>query len=149
VLLHKTIKKVGEDVASLHYNTAISAMMICLRELEEKDVSQEDFETFLKLLAPFAPFMTEEIWRETFGRKTSIHREAWPEYDSSIIREETVTLVLQVNSRTRGTVTAAADVSEPDATALALASESVKMYLAGKEPKKIIYVPGKLVNIVV
>ena len=149
VLLHKTIKKVGEDVASLHYNTAISAMMICLRELEEKDVSQEDFETFLKLLAPFAPFMTEEIWRETLGHKTSIHHEAWPVYDSSIIKEETVTLVLQVNSRTRGTVTAAAEVSETDATALALASESVKMYLAGKEPKKIIYVPGKLVNIVV
>jgi leucyl-tRNA synthetase len=148
-LLHKTIKKVGEDIVSLHYNTAISALMICLRGMEANPASKEEFEIFLKLLAPFAPFMTEEIWRETLGHKTSIHHATWPQYDSSIIKEVTVTLALQINSRTRGAISAPSDVSVADAQALALANESVRTHLAGRTPKKIIYVPGKLVNIVV
>jgi leucyl-tRNA synthetase len=147
-LLHKAIKKVGEDIASLHYNTAISALMICLRGLEENGAAQQEFETFLKLLAPFAPHMTEEIWRETLGHKASIHREPWPEYDPSIIKEKTVTFVLQINGRTRDTVTAAADIEEEAAKALALESTKVQAFLAGQQPKKIIYVPGRLVNIV-
>jgi leucyl-tRNA synthetase len=147
-LLHRTIKKVGEDIASLHYNTAISSLMICLRGMEEGGANKEQFETFLKLLAPFAPFMTEEIWRETLGHQTSIHRERWPSYDSSIIEEDTVTIALQINSRTRGTAAAPADISEAEATALALANEGVKAHLKGATPKKIVYVPGKLINLV-
>ena len=147
--MHKTIKKVGDDIANLHYNTAISALMICFRDLEENDSTREDFEAFIKLLAPFAPHLTEEIWRETLGHPTSIHREPWPAFDSSIIKEDTINLVLQVNSRTRDTVSAPADIAEADAAKLALASEKIKAQLAGATPKKIIFVPGRLVNIVV
>ncbi len=147
--VHKTIKKVGEDIANLHYNTAISALMICLRDMEENGASEEDFKTFIKLLAPFAPHMTEEIWRETLGHETTIHREPWPEYDSSIIKEETVMLVLQINGRTRDTVSAPAEIVEAEATKLALASEKVKAHMGAAVPKKIIFVPGRLVNIVI
>jgi leucyl-tRNA synthetase len=148
-LVNRTVKKVGEDIEALKHNTAISAMMILFAEMEKADVSRETWEVFLKLLAPFAPHMTEEIWRETLGHLTSIHREPWPEFDSSIIKEDTITLVFQVNGRTRDTVQAPADISEADATALALASEKIKAHVAGATPKKIIFVPGRLINIVI
>jgi leucyl-tRNA synthetase len=158
-ILHFAIKKITKDIETLNYNTAISQLMIVKNVLQGYSIAanpkskeyleDKDAETFLKLLAPFAPHITEEIWRETLEHKTSIHREPWPEYDSSMIKEDTFTLVLQVNSKTRDMVPAAADISEADARALALANEKVKATLSGKEPKKIIYVPGRLVNIVV
>ena len=148
-LLHKTIKKVTGDIEELHYNTAISALMILLRGMEEGSALREDLEMFAKLLAPFAPHITEEIWRETLGNKTSIHHEPWPIHDPALIKEETVSLVLQVNSRTRDAIAVPADVTEEEAKKFALSSEKVRIYLKDAEPKKIIYVPGKLVNIVV
>ena len=111
-LLHKTIKKVTEDIENLHYNTAISALMILLNGFEEQGTTREDFKMFLKLLAPFAPHLTEEIWRENFGHKTSIHREPWPTYDPKFLIEDTITMVLQVNGKMRDTVSMDATVTE-------------------------------------
>ncbi|MGB7957392.1 MAG: class I tRNA ligase family protein [Minisyncoccia bacterium] len=148
-LLHKTIKKVSEDIEDLHYNTAISALMILLNGFEERGTAQDDFEIFLKLLAPFAPHITEEIWREQFGHKTSIHRERWPEYDPKLLIEDTVTIVLQVNGKVRDTIKMPAAVTEEEAKAAALTNENVKRTMGNVPQKKIIYVDKKLVNIVV
>lgn len=148
-LLHKTIKKVAEDIEDLHYNTAISALMILLSGFEERETTQNDFETFLQLLAPFAPHITEEIWRETFGHPTSIHRGSWPEYDPTLLVEDMFTVALQVNGKLRGTMKMAAAVTESEVKAAALANDGVKRTIGAASPKKIIYVDKKLVNIVI
>ena len=148
-LLHKTIKKVTEDIEDLHYNTAISALMILLNGFEESGASKKDFEIFLKLLAPFAPHITEEIWREAFGYKTSIHREPWAEYDPKLLIEETVTIVLQVNGKVRDSISLDASVTEAAAKEVALANEKIKKAIGSAAPKRIIYVDKKLVNIVI
>jgi leucyl-tRNA synthetase len=155
LLLHKTIKKVTEDIENLHYNTSVSALMILLRAFEgdeskvESQKSKGDFEIFLKLLAPFAPHITEEIWRETLGHTSSIHREPWPTHDPMLIREETFTLVFQVNGKTRDTMTASADITEDEAKAAAFASEKIKAAIGNVVPQKTIYVEKRLVNIVI
>ena len=149
VLLHKTIKKITEDIEDLHYNTAISALMILLSGFEEQGATKDDFEIFIKLLAPFAPHITEEIWRENLGYATSIHRESWPQYDPEFLIEDIVTIVLQVNGKMRGTIQMSASVAEEEAKSAALTDENVKRAIGGATPKKIIYVDKKLVNIVV
>jgi leucyl-tRNA synthetase len=99
------------------------------------------------LLAPFAPHITEELW-ERLGKPYSIHQQAWPTWDQAIAAEETVTLVLQVNGRVRDRIQVPADIGADDAKALALQSEAVARHLGSRETRKIIYVPGRLVNIV-
>jgi leucyl-tRNA synthetase len=154
-LIHKTIKKVTEDIENLHYNTSVSALMILLRAFEDNEPKAEsrkpkaDFETFLKLLAPFAPHITEEIWREMLGHETSIHREPWPSYDPALIKEESFTLVFQVNGKTRDTMQASADITEDEAKAAAFANEKIKAAIGTAQPKKTIYVEKRLVNIVI
>ena len=154
-LVHKTIKKVGEDIENLQYNTAISALMILLNELEEKAemVSRDDCAILLKLLAPFAPHITEELWHgcgfSQSKKWQSIHRERWPAYDKKWLAEETHEFAIQVNGKLRDTFTAAADITEQEAIRLTLAREKVKTILASREPKKVIFVPGRLINIVV
>jgi leucyl-tRNA synthetase len=147
-LLHRTIKKVGEDIENLHYNTAISALMILLRDFEENNASQKEVEVFLKLLAPFAPYLTEEVWRNSFRQKTSIHRESWPAYDPKLLATEAVTIVFQVNGKMRDAVPMDASVTEDVAKKAALANEKVARALGSATPKRIIYVDKKLVNIV-
>ncbi len=141
-------KKITEDIETFHYNTAISALMILLNDLEKTGAGKEVGEIFLKLLAPFAPHITEELWGGAFGKKTSIHREAWPQYDANLIKEETFTLVIQVNGKVRDSVEAAAGVSESEAKELALGREKIKNILGSAKPKRVIYVPSKLINIV-
>jgi leucyl-tRNA synthetase len=180
ILLHKTIKKVTEDIENLHYNTAISALMILLNEIEKSPsfLSSSLFSIFVKLLAPFAPFMTEEIWQQLRGqtqtapagetqtdaeksprvsasrRRTSafmsIHLAEWPTYNPELIVEDTFTLVVQVNGKVRDTVGGvAANISEEEARALALSRERVQAFVGGKQPQKVIYIPKRIVNIVV
>jgi leucyl-tRNA synthetase len=146
-ILHRTIKKVGEDIGALHYNTAISQLMILLRELEEKRISQDQLEIFVKLLAPFAPHLTEEIWRNVLKHRTSVHREAWPQYDGQYIQEENIKLIVQVNGKMREVLEVARDLSEIQARELVLSSEKIKKYTEGTV-KKFIYLPNRLVNIV-
>jgi len=148
-LLHKTIKKVTEDIENLHYNTAISALMILLNGFEENGAANENFKKFLKLLAPFAPHIAEEIWRENLKHETSIHIEPWPEYDPKLLVEDMVTIVFQVNGKVRDTIKMAVSVTKEEAEAAALANEGVKRAMGTAAPKKVIYVDKKLVNIVV
>ena len=148
-IVQKTIRKVTEDIENLRYNTAISALMILLNDLEKAPISKEDYEKFLKLLVPFAPHMAEEIWRSVLGRKTSIHREPWPEYDPVLIQEETFTLVIQVNGKVRDTILAPLNITEEEAKKIALGREKIKNILGSAVPQRIIYVPKRLMNIVI
>ncbi|MBI3588820.1 MAG: leucine--tRNA ligase [Candidatus Liptonbacteria bacterium] len=148
-LLHKTIKKVTEDIETLNFNTAISAMMILLNEMEKQDkLPVKSYELFVKLLAPFAPHMAEEIWHEILDHKTYLHEEKWPEYDPKLIKEEKFTLVIQINGRVRDSVEVEAGISQAEAEKLVLAREKVRAYLKGAKPKKVIYVPGRLISII-
>lgn len=149
-LIHKTVKKVTEDTENLHYNTAISALMVTLRTFEEKGPAPEELEIFLKLLAPFAPHIAEEIWRETLGKKGSIHRAAWPSYDEALIKEDKFTLVIQINGKVKDAINDVdAAMFEEAVKDLALQREKIIAALNGREPERIIYVAKKIVNIVI
>ena len=148
-VIHKTIKKVGEDIDSMAFNTAISTLMICLNEFEkEVSVPLDDFKSFLKLVAPFAPFITEELWKE-LGETSSIHKESWPEFDESKLIDNNVTYVLQVNGKLRGEVTLSRDTSKEDVLKAVKTLDGYLKYVGEAVPKQQIFVPGKLVNIVI
>lgn len=147
--LHKTIKKVGEDIAELRYNTAISALMVLSSEMEKVErLDQVSFETLLKLTAPFAPHVTEELWN-SLGHASSIHEQLWPEHDPKKIVEDTLTLAVQVNGKVRDTIEVEANATEDEIRGYALESKKVQDWIGEVEPKKVIYVPGRLVSIVV
>lgn len=148
-LLHKSIKKITEDLKDLKFNTSISQLMILTNKLTSlESIDQNTFETFLKLLAPFAPHITEELW-EQLGHSTSIFIESWPEFDSDIIVDELIQMGVQVNGKLRGTIILSPDDDETTAKELAMQNENVAKWIEGKEIKKIIYVKGKIFNIVV
>ena len=147
--LHQTIKKVSDDIELMNFNTAVSSLMIFINECYSlKDISQEIWETFLKILAPFAPFITEELW-EKLDYKTSIHKEKWPQYKADLIRENKFELVVQINGKVRDKISAAINISQKDAEALALSQEKIKTWRKDKGVKKIIFVANRLINIVV
>lgn len=147
--LNVCIKKVTEDIESFGFNTAVSAMMICLNEMEKAEaVDTRDFKKFLQLLAPFAPHFTEELWAD-LGEKKSIHLSGWPEYDETKLQSDLTTVVIQVNSKNRAEVMVVRDITEEEITEFALSLERVQAALAGATPKKIIYVKGRIVNIVI
>ncbi len=147
-LLHKTIKKMAEDIEEYKFNTAISAMMILLNAWEkEESILLEEYKTLLQVLAPFAPHMTEELWRG-FGEAESIHLSRWPSYDSTRVVDDTVTLGVQINGKVRDELTLAATATKEAIEALALALPKIQGHLAGKEVKKVIVVPGRAINIV-
>ena len=158
--IHRTIKKVGEDIESMRFNTAISALMICANEMDSADsVSKELFGMFIKILSPFAPHVAEELWsqmgnpplrgRYGWAGKTLLATEDWPKYDASKIADEFVTIVVQVNGKVRGQFEAAADILEPEAIEKAKALPELQSWISGKEVKKAIFVKGRLVNLVV
>lgn len=155
-LLHKTIKKVTEDIESYKFNTAISSMMILLNELDTNSrmnandtnkIPKGIFEIFLKLLAPFAPHITEEIW-SNFGHTTSIHLEDWPKYDESKIKSESVNIAISINGKVRLVKEFKEGIEEEELKKLVLEMEEVKKWISQKEIKKIIYVKNKLINFV-
>ncbi len=155
-IMHKTIKKVSQDLHELSFNTAIASLMECLNELYKAKVDdkfasvewQWTIETLLQLLAPFAPHITEEIWHE-IGHDTSIHISEWPKHDDKFLVEETITIAIQVNGKLRGEVQLPVDVSETDAIEAAKKVEKVAGYLEGQSIKKEIYVKGRLINFVI
>ena len=149
--VHRAVKKVTEDIERLQYNTAISALMVLLNEFEKKQegVTREHIETFLKLLAPFAPFIAEELYQRTQkGKFKSIHREEWPKYDEAALKESSFDLVVQVNGRVRGRISLPVGATEIQTKNVALKIPSVKQFVPG-EPKRIVFVPNKLINFVV
>lgn len=148
-VLHKAIKKVTADLEELKFNTAISQLMIVVNEFSTATgIDKETFETFLKLLAPLAPHLAEELW-ENLGHTTSIFTEAWPTFDATLIVDDVVEMGVQVNGKVRGIISIAPNADEAMAKELALANENVAKWIAEKEIAKLIYVPGKIFNIVV
>ncbi len=148
-LLHKTIKKVSEDIEAFNFNTAVSTMMIFVNSLSDgENISVDDFKMFLQILAPFAPHITEELWRE-LGETKSIHLSSWPKWDDSLIKDDELKIALQVNGKVRGEIEIPAEASEEEVFALALQNENFKKWLEGQSIKKKIYVKGRLVNFVI
>jgi leucyl-tRNA synthetase len=148
-LTHQTIKKVSEDIENFKFNTAISSLMILVNKMEkEKALPLADYQLLLKLLSPFAPHITEEIWQE-LGNKNSIFEEKWPEHDDKLIKQKKIILIIQINGKVRDKIETEADISENEAKKLALSREKVLIYTQGKTVKKTIFVSGKLINIVV
>ncbi len=148
-LLHQTIKKVGDDIETFGFNTAISQMMIFVNHLMQQKARPKDIiEKFVLVLAPFAPHIAEELW-ERLGHKNSSACEPWPEYDKELIKEKEIELAVQVNGKLRDRIVVSADADEEDIKQAALGSERVIISMIGKKPKKIIVIKSRLVNIVV
>jgi len=147
-LRHKTLKKVGDDIAAFRFNTAISAMMIFVNEALERGATRADVETLLLMLAPFAPHLAEELWHQ-YGHKTLMCQERWPAYDPALIVDEEVEVVVQVNGKLRARLRLAKGTAEADAVAAARAHGDVAKWLDGALLRKTIFVPDKLLNFVI
>ncbi|MCL2792170.1 MAG: leucine--tRNA ligase [Spirochaetaceae bacterium] len=148
-LLHKTIKKVTNDTSNLDFNTAISQMMIFINSLYKEDnVNISMWKTFIKLLSPYAPHITEELW-EKIGEKPSLYFAQWPQWDEAKTIEDVVVVVIQINSKNRSEVSAPKGISKEELEKLAIENERIKTLLEGKTVVKAIVVPDKLVNFVV
>ena len=147
--MHRTIKKVTEDIEVLKMNTAIAAMMSLLNEIyDKKSITRGEFKTLLILLNPFAPHITEELWQQC-GYEGQLAHAKWPEFDEAKCVEDTVEIAVQVNGKLRAKLTVATGAAKEDAIAAAKAEPNVAKALEGKTICKEIYVPGKLVNIAV
>jgi leucyl-tRNA synthetase len=147
--LHRTIRRVTDDLEALKYNTAIAGLMEYLNFIQKQPtLHAEEARALLLMLAPLAPFVTEELWA-AIGGKYSIHQQRWPAYDPALVALEQIEVPVQVNGRVREVLTVPADSTEEQVRELALASERVQRHLGGKPVRKLIYVPGRLVNIVV
>lgn len=146
--LHKTIAKVSADIPEYKFNTAISALMVYVNSAEKEGLSKDSYMTFLKLLAPFAAHIAEELWEDA-GNSSSIHAEAWPEADEALTKDDTVTIGVQVNGKLRGDITIAPESSQDGALTAAKENYKIAGYLVNGEVKKVIYVPGKILNIIV
>ncbi len=149
-MVHKTIKKVGEDIAAFKFNTAVSALMILLNEMEKKSdlINKVMAENVIKILVPFAPHISEELWQK-IGNKKSVHLESWPEFNKHLIEDEDVELLIQVNGKLRDKIILKKGMVQPDVENMVLPRERVKEFLGSKKPKKIIFVQDKLINIVI
>lgn len=147
--IHKLIKKVGADIENFSYNTSVSAFMIALNELtQQKCTSRSVWESFLIVLAPFAPHITEELWH-ALGNENSIFDAAWPQYNEEYLKESTVKMAVSFNGKARFTIEVPADMSKEDVEKTALSDAAAAKWTDGKTVKKVIVVPGKIVNVVV
>jgi leucyl-tRNA synthetase len=148
-LVHKTIKKVTEDIESMSFNTAISAMMILVNELYKAECRSESaLKPLVQILAPFAPHLAEELW-EKLGGEGLCSLAPWPKYDSTLCADDTVTIGVQVNGKMRGTIELGVTASEQEAVSAAKAVPGVSSVLAGKDPDKVIYKAGKILNLII
>lgn len=148
-LMHKTIKKVSDDYEDMKFNTAIAALMSLLNEFNKiETVNRAEFATYLKLLYPVAPHMTEELW-EICGYDSMLHETEWPQYDEAKTVDDVIEMAVQVNGKVRGKITLPADADKDAAKAIALENENIRSYTEGKNIVKEIFVPGKIFNLVV
>jgi leucyl-tRNA synthetase len=147
--LHQTIKKVSEDIERLSYNTAIAAMMEYMNTMRagERTPRLEEVRPLVQLVSPFAPHIAEELW-SVLGNTTSVFDSGWPAYDPALVTEERITMAVQVNGKTRGTVTVPKTATQDDALAAARADANIGKFITG-EPKRVIFVPGRLINVIV
>src|SRR5260370_250483 len=155
-LRHKTVKRVTEDLSNFYFNTALAALMECNNALikqqndpiAQSTTYRRTLETMMQLLAPFAPHITEELWQQT-GHTGSIHNTDWPTYNEALTQDEAFTLVIQVNGKVRERLEVPADISEQEVRELALSNPRVATFIGEATVQKIIYIPGRLVNVVV
>lgn len=153
---HRTIKKVTEDIEDQKYNTAIAAMMKLTNDLyllkkdgfADRSSWQFALESLVALVAPFAPHIADELWHD-LGRDDSVQRDSWPRWDEAYLVSDTITLAVQINGKVRAEITIDTNASREDTEKAALANERVQEFMDGKQPKKVIVVPGRIVNIVV
>jgi leucyl-tRNA synthetase len=148
--LHRAIKKIGEDIVNYRFNTGVSELMKLLNQMESAsfDIHHSSFDIFLRLLAPFAPHIAEELWHEALKKKNSIHTTPWPQYDPKLIVEDTVSIAIQVNGKTRGVLHMPAESSETAVRVAAEQDEGVKRHLAGHVTKTF-FVKNRLLNLIV
>jgi leucyl-tRNA synthetase len=156
---HQTILKVADDLENFRFNTAVAALMewvnVCyeifneLAEGQRSPALDEAVEMLVQVIAPFAPHMADEMWTEGLGQSGFLYRHSWPEADPEVAKNDEITLVVQVNGKVRDKLTAPAGADDETLKSMALASERLTEFTAGKEIKKVIVVPGRLVNIVV
>lgn len=147
---HKAIKKVSYDIENLKFNTAIAALMALMNVIAEKgSINKAELSVFTMLLNPFAPHVTEEVWSEMKLGEGMVTEQIWPKYDESKCKDDVIEIVVQVNGKVRARLCVAADIQKDDAIALAKAEDRIAAEISGKNVVKEIYVPGKLVNIVV
>ncbi|MDP2656013.1 MAG: leucine--tRNA ligase [bacterium] len=152
-IINKTIKKVSSDIESMSFNTAISTMMICVNAMHKVQttghtIARDTLESFAVLLSPFAPHMAEELW-ELLGHADGITYTTWPVYDEALTKDITVTVAVQINGKSRGQICTPPDATQDEVQTLALADEAIKKWTNGKEIKKVIFVPGRLINFVI
>lgn len=148
-LLHRTIQKIGADIESFKFNTAVSQAMILLNKIEDVGkIGKEQWLSFIRILAPLAPHVTEELW-ELSGETSSVHLTSWPTFDEKLIVLSHAEVVVQVNGKRRGSITLAVDAAEEDALVAAKALPTIVAILGGNEPKRVVFVPGKIINLVV
>lgn len=148
-LVHKTIKKVTEDIRAMHFNTAISAMMVLVKHLVGMpNVPAEAARTLALLLSPFAPHIGEELWQR-LGGETTLAYEPWPAFDPALVKDDVIEIGVQVNGKARGSIQIAADADEEAARQAALGEPKIKELVAGKALKKVIYVKGRILNLIV
>lgn len=148
-VLHKTIKKLSHDYEVLAFNTAISQMMIFVNEVYKvKKLSKNTFNTFIQLLAPIAPHISEEVW-EILGNKESIFKSTWPEFDENLAKDDEIELPLQINGKLRGTVSIKRDATEDEAKELAMKNENIIKFTEGKTIIKTVFVKNKIFNLIV
>ena len=154
---HKIVKKVTDDIEHDKFNTAVSSMMEAvnsyfkLKETHGIGTSKAwtfAIESLLQVLAPFAPHITEELWNQ-LGHGTTIHIDTWPKWDEAYLQTSEMTIIVQVNGKLRAKLQVANDVSEDGIKSQALSEANVMKFLANKKPTKVIYIPGRLVNIVI
>ncbi len=149
-VVHKTIRKVSQDIEAMSFNTAVSALMILLNTLEAHGpVPRETSEICIQLLSPFAPFMTEELWRHHMGHTTSVSIAPWPAYDAEKIKDDVVTIAVQIGGKMRGTVRVAADASQADVEKEVMNDAGLAQRLAGGQVRAIKYVPGRIINFII
>ncbi|MBP9821970.1 MAG: leucine--tRNA ligase [Candidatus Pacebacteria bacterium] len=153
IVLNRAVKEIADQIKSHKFNTGVSHLMKLLNALDEEragaKLSKEQYESMVKLIAPYAPHMAEELWMKTLGNESSVHVERWPEFDEALLLEESISLVIQVNGKFRDTISAKRGLSEEEVKVMVLANEKVKKEIEGKEIKKFVYVQDKLTNIVV
>ena len=148
-LVHQTIKKVTEDIENFRFNTAISQLMVLTNQLAgRKSVCYQEFEVLLKLLSPFAPHIAEELW-QIIGHKQSILKSPWPKYNLQLMKESRRVFVIQINGKVRGQIEAAKDISKENLQKLSLAIPKIQRWVNKRPIKKVVVVPGKLINFVV
>jgi leucyl-tRNA synthetase len=151
---HRLIKKATQDLEAFRFNTAIAALMehtnylLAIKGEVGEERLHDALRTFVTVLAPFAPHHAEEMWA-AMGEEYSVHLQGWPSWDESLIAAEEITLVVQVNGKLRDRIEVPADIAEEEAKRLALSSARVRPHVEGRELKKSVYVPGRLVNLVV